>query len=86
MDDGVKSAERLLEQKRRVELSDRIASGDFTVEQSGYAFNNIECTTLLLIHVPSHSCDMYFTQCDENSSGYVQILMKLFYFNFELLV
>lgn len=42
VDDGVKSVERLLEQKRRADLSARIASGDFTVEQSGYAFKNLE--------------------------------------------
>lgn len=37
-DDGVKSVERRLEEKRRAELSARIASGEFTVnKQSGYA-------------------------------------------------
>ncbi|XP_022854208.1 protein LUTEIN DEFICIENT 5, chloroplastic-like [Olea europaea var. sylvestris] len=34
--DGVKSVERLLEEKRRAELSDRIASGEFTVEKSSF--------------------------------------------------
>lgn len=37
MEEGVKSVEQLLEEKRRAELSARIASGEFTVEQSGYA-------------------------------------------------
>jgi beta-ring hydroxylase len=36
VDDGLKSVERLPEEKRRAELSARIASGEFTVEQSGY--------------------------------------------------
>lgn len=35
-DSAVKDVERLLEEKRRAELSARIASGDFTVERSGY--------------------------------------------------
>uniref|UniRef100_A0A5B7BTE9 Uncharacterized protein n=1 Tax=Davidia involucrata TaxID=16924 RepID=A0A5B7BTE9_DAVIN len=36
IDDGVKSVERLLEKKRRAELSARITSGEFTVQQSGF--------------------------------------------------
>ncbi|KAK9293212.1 hypothetical protein L1049_021201 [Liquidambar formosana] len=36
VDDGVKSVEQHLEEKRRAELSDRIASGEFTVERSGF--------------------------------------------------
>lgn len=35
VDSGVKSVERLVEEKRRAELSARIASGEFTVERSG---------------------------------------------------
>lgn len=35
-DGGVKKLERLLEEKRRAELSARIASGEFTVKSSGY--------------------------------------------------
>ncbi|KAL3833960.1 hypothetical protein ACJIZ3_008696 [Penstemon smallii] len=35
-DDAVKDVERLLEQKRREELSARIASGEFTVEKSSF--------------------------------------------------
>lgn len=33
---AVKEVEKLLEEKRRAELSARIASGEFTVEKSGY--------------------------------------------------
>ncbi|XP_055834619.1 protein LUTEIN DEFICIENT 5, chloroplastic [Solanum dulcamara] len=36
VDQGVKKVEMLLEEKRRAELSARIASGEFTVEQSGF--------------------------------------------------
>ncbi|KAF8402049.1 hypothetical protein HHK36_013001 [Tetracentron sinense] len=35
-DDSVKSVERILEEKKRAELAARIASGEFTVEQSGF--------------------------------------------------
>nr|QNN89102.1 cytochrome P450 [Azadirachta indica] len=35
-DSGVKRVDRLLEEKRRAELSARIASGEFTVEKSGF--------------------------------------------------
>ncbi|RWR89019.1 protein LUTEIN DEFICIENT 5, chloroplastic-like protein isoform X1 [Cinnamomum micranthum f. kanehirae] len=35
-DDGVKGVERLLEEKRRAEMSARIASGEFTVDESGF--------------------------------------------------
>ncbi|KAK4771560.1 hypothetical protein SAY87_032092 [Trapa incisa] len=35
-DSSVKDAERLLEEKRRAELSARIAAGEFTVERSGF--------------------------------------------------
>ncbi|XP_010245680.1 PREDICTED: protein LUTEIN DEFICIENT 5, chloroplastic-like isoform X2 [Nelumbo nucifera] len=36
VDDGVKKVKRILEEKKRAELSARIASGEFTVEQSGF--------------------------------------------------
>lgn len=36
VDEGVKKVEKLLDEKRRAELSARIASGEFTVEQSGF--------------------------------------------------
>ncbi|KAL0322243.1 UNVERIFIED_CONTAM: protein LUTEIN DEFICIENT 5, chloroplastic [Sesamum calycinum] len=35
-DDGIKDVERLVEEKRRAELSARIASGEFTVEKSSF--------------------------------------------------
>lgn len=35
LEDGVKKVERILEEKRRAELSARIASGEFTVEKPG---------------------------------------------------
>ncbi|KAA8542676.1 hypothetical protein F0562_023825 [Nyssa sinensis] len=38
IDQGVKRVERLLEEKRRAELSARINSGEFTVQQSGFPF------------------------------------------------
>lgn len=34
----MKSVEKLLVEKRRAELSARIASGEFTVEKSGYEY------------------------------------------------
>lgn len=37
-DDGVKGVERLLEETRRAEIATRIASGEFTVDESGYAW------------------------------------------------
>ena len=48
VDSGVKSVEKLLEEKRGAELSARIASGEFTVEQSGYA---LEFTMLLVLAI-----------------------------------
>lgn len=35
LEDGVKKVESILEEKRRAELSARIASGEFTVEKPG---------------------------------------------------
>lgn len=40
VNDGVESAERLREKQRRAKLSDRIASGEFTVQPSGYSSND----------------------------------------------
>ena len=42
------SIEKQLEEKRRAELSARIASGEFTVEESGYA---LEFTMLLFLAI-----------------------------------
>nr|QNS29944.1 cytochrome P450 [Nothapodytes nimmoniana] len=36
VEDAVKSVDRLLEQKRKAQLSSRIASGEFTVQQNGF--------------------------------------------------
>ncbi|XP_015875605.2 protein LUTEIN DEFICIENT 5, chloroplastic [Ziziphus jujuba] len=36
VDNGVKGVEKLMEEKKRAELSARIASGEFTVKQSGF--------------------------------------------------
>jgi len=46
VDDGVvKSVDQLLEEKRRAELSAKIASGEFTVKQeSGYASTTLKFT------------------------------------------
>lgn len=51
-DNGVKGVEQLPEKKRRAELSARIASGELTVERSGYddfPLNKLEDQPLLLI-------------------------------------
>lgn len=37
MDSEVKKVEKIMGQKRRAQLSARIATGDFTVKPSGYA-------------------------------------------------
>ncbi|KAL5538638.1 hypothetical protein UlMin_042643 [Ulmus minor] len=36
LDNGVKSVERIVEEKKRAELSARIAAGDFTIQRSGF--------------------------------------------------
>lgn len=38
VENGVKRVEKFLEEKRRAELSARIASGAFTVEKTGYEY------------------------------------------------
>ncbi|KAF5454801.1 hypothetical protein F2P56_024439 [Juglans regia] len=58
VDDGVKSVERLLEQKRLAELSARIASGDFTVSQSG--FPSVLKESLLKLGVPNAVLEFLF--------------------------
>ncbi|CAI9090926.1 OLC1v1025820C1 [Oldenlandia corymbosa var. corymbosa] len=50
VEDGVKSVEKLLEEKRRAELSARIASGAFTVERPG--FQSVLKNSLLKLGVP----------------------------------
>nr|XP_034903407.1 protein LUTEIN DEFICIENT 5, chloroplastic isoform X2 [Populus alba] len=48
VDNGVKKVERILEQKRRAELSARIASGEFTVQQSGNGLSKLGISNEIL--------------------------------------
>ncbi|KAL1322405.1 hypothetical protein HN51_067401 [Arachis hypogaea] len=50
-DDGVKNVEKLLEEKRRAELSARIASGEFTVKQQS-GLSSMLKKSLLKVGVP----------------------------------
>ncbi|MED6111115.1 hypothetical protein PIB30_049558 [Stylosanthes scabra] len=50
--DGVKSVEKLLEEKRRAELSARIASGEFTVKQQS-GLSSVLKKSLLNVGVPN---------------------------------
>lgn len=50
VEDGVSSVEKIIEEKRRAELSARIASGEFTVEKSG--FPSVLRKSLLKLGVP----------------------------------
>ena len=49
-DDAVKDVERRLEEKRRAELSARIASGEFTVEKPRYecGFSVVLCALFVV--------------------------------------
>ncbi|GAB2218540.1 hypothetical protein Droror1_Dr00001767 [Drosera rotundifolia] len=58
VDEGVKSVERLLEEKRRAELSSRIASGEFTVQSSG--FPSVVRSALSKLGVPQDFLDFLF--------------------------
>uniref|UniRef100_A0A2N9F308 Cytochrome P450 n=1 Tax=Fagus sylvatica TaxID=28930 RepID=A0A2N9F308_FAGSY len=51
VDSSIKNVEKQLEEKRRAELSSRIASGEFTVEQSG--FPSVVKRSLSKLGVPS---------------------------------
>lgn len=51
VDSSIKNVEKQLEEKRRAELSSRIASGEFTVEQSG--FPSVVKKSLSKLGVPS---------------------------------
>ncbi|XP_062144826.1 protein LUTEIN DEFICIENT 5, chloroplastic isoform X2 [Alnus glutinosa] len=62
VDDGVKSVERLQEEKRRAELSARIASGEFTVEKSG--FPSVVKKSLSKFGVPSAILEFLFGWVD----------------------
>ncbi|KAM1095910.1 hypothetical protein EV1_010775 [Malus domestica] len=61
-DGGVKSVERLLEKKRRAELSARISSGEFTVEKSG--FPSQLKSGLSKVGVPTGLLDFLFSWAD----------------------
>ncbi|KAM2052449.1 hypothetical protein FF2_033393 [Malus domestica] len=62
VDIGVKSVERLLEEKRRAELSAGIASGEFTVEKSG--FPSQLKSGLSKVGVPTAILDFLFSWAD----------------------
>lgn len=51
-DSGVKRVDQLLDEKRRAELSGRIASGEFTVKKSGYgvSFHSLGLLWLEIIY------------------------------------
>ncbi|GAB4835434.1 hypothetical protein Ancab_000341 [Ancistrocladus abbreviatus] len=65
IDDGVKSVERLLEKKRRAELSARIASGEFTVQRSG--FPSVIRNNLSRLGVPQDVLDFSFKWFSDHS-------------------
>lgn len=54
IDDGVKSIEELVEEKRRAELAARIASGEFTVKQS----------RLVMPYLPTNFYQFFFIFCN----------------------
>ncbi|MQL97877.1 hypothetical protein Taro_030569 [Colocasia esculenta] len=58
-DRAVKEVERLLEEKRRAELADRIASGEFTVEQPGFV--SLLRKGLLSLGPPGKFLDEFFS-------------------------
>ncbi|XP_057963416.1 protein LUTEIN DEFICIENT 5, chloroplastic isoform X2 [Malania oleifera] len=62
VEDGVKSDERRLEEKRRAELSARIASGEFTVRKSG--FQSLLRDGLLKLGVPAKSVEFLLKWID----------------------
>ncbi|KAK3415901.1 hypothetical protein EUGRSUZ_H01373 [Eucalyptus grandis] len=63
-DRGVKSAEQLLEEKRRAELSARIAAGEFTIERSG--FPSQVRNGLSKVGVPPEVLDFFFQWFDSS--------------------
>ncbi|KAK4605688.1 hypothetical protein RGQ29_000124 [Quercus rubra] len=62
VDSGVKSDKKLLEEKRRAELSARIGSGEFTVEQSGFPSGAKK--SLSKLGVPSEILEFLFSWVD----------------------
>ncbi|KAL3520574.1 hypothetical protein ACH5RR_018723 [Cinchona calisaya] len=63
-EDGVKSVEKLLEEKKRAALSARIASGEFTVEKSG--FPSVLKNSLLKLGVPKGVLEFLFEKIGAN--------------------
>ncbi|GFP95752.1 protein lutein deficient 5 chloroplastic [Phtheirospermum japonicum] len=59
-DDAVKDVERLLEEKRRAELSARIASGEFTVGKPSNSFASQLQNGLLKMGLPKQVLDLIF--------------------------
>ncbi|OIW17878.1 hypothetical protein TanjilG_00235 [Lupinus angustifolius] len=70
-EDGVKSAERLREEKRRAELSARIASGEFTVQQQ-LGLPSILKKSLLTVGLPKEVVEFLFGW-GEGRGGYPKI-------------
>ncbi|XP_071921577.1 protein LUTEIN DEFICIENT 5, chloroplastic-like isoform X2 [Coffea arabica] len=58
VEDGAKSVEKIIEEKRRAELSARIAAGEFTVEKSG--FPSVLKNSLLKLGVPKDILEFLF--------------------------
>ncbi|OMO92953.1 Cytochrome P450 [Corchorus capsularis] len=63
-DNGIKSVERLLEEKRRAELSARIASGEFTVKNS--SFPSQLKNGLSKLGVPNEVLEILFKWADDD--------------------
>ncbi|XP_022742926.1 protein LUTEIN DEFICIENT 5, chloroplastic-like isoform X3 [Durio zibethinus] len=63
VDNGVKSVERLLEEKRRAESPARIASGEFTVQKSG--FPSLLRNGLSKLGVPGEILEILFKWVDD---------------------
>ncbi|XAR48354.1 hypothetical protein NMG60_11031161 [Bertholletia excelsa] len=62
VDQGVKNVEKLLEEKRRAQLSARIASGEFTVQRSG--FPSLLKNGLSKLGIPGSLLDLLFKWTD----------------------
>ncbi|CDP04239.1 unnamed protein product [Coffea canephora] len=58
VEDGAKSVEKIIEEKRRAELSARIAAGEFTVEKSG--FPSVLKNSLLKLGLPKDILEFLF--------------------------
>lgn len=65
-DNDVKEVEKLLEAKRRAELSSRIASGEFTVQGSGFPFELKR--SLSSLGVPDGIVEFLFKWTDNNAN------------------